>query len=601
MKRAAPLALVLLATLVVWGRVAWFDFLSWDDGLNVAQNPRLLPPTRSSVADFWRAPFAGLYVPVAYSYWSALARLAWLPSAVNPAAGTLDPRWFHAGNVLLHLGCVALIYALARRWGASPSASAWGAALFAWHPLHVESVAWVTEAKGLLAGWFSLAALWCADHLRHPRNRFTGTLWALAGTLAFVLALLSKPQAASLPVVAAVLWWAQRWAGWGGAARAPENTAPQPEGTTPRALPGSARGSRWKWSVLAGWVALALIVTAMTRAAQPPRVSSSFSSRLATAADALGFYVAKTVWPWPLGPDYARSPTVAATDHWQFALWLVAVVVVGMVTARRGGVPWWPAAAVFFAALLPTLGLVPFSYQRFSTVADRYAYFALAGPAWWLALWLSTGPGPRLARAAQAVILLWAPLCAWQTSCWAHDESLFRQALVAAPTSSLAHNGLGNLLAARGQWDDARSHYQRAAEGQPPSTAAWVNLAALETRTNRPEAAIAALERAIALEPTYLKAHYRRAELLLATGRDDEAVLAYRRLCEQAPGELPARLALAAALMRAGRLVESIAEARAVVAAAPDWSEAKALLDELERVRRPEPGRNDPLLPRPPR
>ena len=149
-------ALLVFAIIITFGRIISFEFLDWDDPVNITKNPLLHPPSLGKTLAFWIIPYAGLYIPVTYSFWSVEALLASGSAAADP----LTPSVFHAGSLLLHLGCTLALFELLRLLVKNVAAACAGALLFAVHPLQVESVAWITETKGLLSAFFSFVALW---------------------------------------------------------------------------------------------------------------------------------------------------------------------------------------------------------------------------------------------------------------------------------------------------------------------------------------------------------------------------------------------------------------------------------------------------------
>jgi tetratricopeptide (TPR) repeat protein len=484
--------------LLVFGQTVGFDFLQWDDDINVTENPHLVPGA-GGPARFWTAPYAGLYVPVAYTVFWAEARLSALGRGADP-----DPRVFHAGNLLLHLGCCLLAFMLLRRvLGSGPAAMA-GALLFAMHPLQAETVSWVTETKGLLAALGTLAAV--AAYLRFADGGGWG-VWA-AATGAFGLALLAKPSAVVTPLLAAVLVVAV------GRGRSPRRTL----------LP------------LVPWVVLAAALVVVTKSQQPEtvlRVETPVPARPFVALDALAFYLAKLVAPVGLCPDYVRTPprVVAAGAQW---IWVLPFLAAAAAFRWRRTVG--TAAAWWLAALLPVLGLVPFEYQNISTVADRYQYVAMLGPA--LALGALVAARPRWWPAVAVVLVAAGAAGARQASFWHDTERLFARTLRLHPDSFSAHNNLGVYLAKRGRYDEAIEHYTAAIRADPEFIRPWINRGQCLHKLGRDEEAAADYREAIRLVPAAPDAHLLLADVLDALGRPDEAAQ-HRTLAMRASPDSP--------------------------------------------------------------
>jgi tetratricopeptide (TPR) repeat protein len=489
------LAVAALASAIalVFGRSLGFALLSWDDEINITRNPLLTPPSAASVIYFWLRPYVGLYAPVTYTVLAFEAIIAWRPEA---AGGHFAAWVFHLGNLLFHTGAACAVYLILRRLTQHDLAALAGALMFALHPLQTESVCWATETKGLLAGLFSFLALWqywlsTDDGAEHPRLHYAVAL------VAFVLALLSKPSAVVAPVVALTidaLWIGRDW--------------------------------RQSARALAPWFALSLVLMVATKWLQPDEslsVVAPLWQRPLVAIDAIGFYLWKLALPWRLAPDYGRTPGVALAGVWPYlSILLVAALgaAAAFAPARRR---WLALGAVFVVSLAPVLGIVPFSYQQFSTVADRYAYLAMFAPALLTAWLLSRYPLPAVAGALAALIAAYGGISFVAAGHWRNDLALYTQANAVTERSLMAHNGLGNLLEQQGKLAEAEAHFRRAAELHPNSYSAHYNLGRVLGKRNRPAEGIAAIHKSLALRPDYEKAHFELARLAV---RADQLPLA---------------------------------------------------------------------------
>jgi len=508
-----PLGLVIVVVLT-YAPVVNHEFLNYDDDLLVTKNPHLYPASWAGLRRIWSSGYEGLYMPLTYTSWFALASIG---ATVEPASGqaVFDPAVFHTFNLVLHVLCVLLVYVLLNRIVGRPLASAAGALLFGLHPLQVESLAWVSETKGLLCAFFSLAAMGAYGEFVQRRNasRRAWLFYGLAACL-FFLALLSKPAAVALPLV---IWILEvgRWNRRPGVALLP----------------------------LAPWFACAVGFVLVARYAQPTdqlRIITSLATRFLIAADSLTFYLEKLVWPTNLCPHYPRTTQTAIEDPW---LWFRIAIppllfVVAAVSARRRR--WLTAAGIFVAALLPTLGFVPFAYQEFSNVADRYVYFAMLGPAFALACWLDGPPRRWKVFATLVVFVVLGVVSREQCGYWRDSESLFRHTLAVNPASYRAENGLGCIYLAR----------------------------------NDHPRAIPRFRAAIDLKPDYAQAHFNLASSLSAVGENDGAVAHLQKVVELQPDSALARSNLGTFLYRAGRLDEAIAQFERSVWIDPTWTTA---------------------------
>ncbi|MBX7166935.1 MAG: tetratricopeptide repeat protein [Pirellulales bacterium] len=512
-------------------------FSIYDDPLNVTENTALRPPSAAHLARFWLAPYEGLYAPVAYSCYLAVAAL-----------GGLDARWFHAANVLLHAGTAVLVLFWLRRLGISPLAAGFGALAFAVHPLQVESVAWVTETRGLLAGFFGLAAL---TAYVGPPSSWRGYIVA---SLCFALALLSKPTAAAVPLMALAI-------------DAVVSRRPWPE--------SARRLAPWFVAV----VVLAIVTSAQQHRAELARTSPLWARPL-IAFDALGHYAQKFAWPLNLGPDYGRSPYWLLQEParwWPAAGCALVLVVVALWQAAR---PCWPVVLLAIAGCAPSLGLTPFVFQGHSTVADRFAYLAMAAVGLAAAQGFAAGKAP-LRAALATVVVLWAALAFRQTTFWRSDVAMFTHALEVNPTSELSMNNLGIALSAAGRTAEAIAQLEHATRLDPQFADAYNNLGLARLRSGDPAAAVSDFERALALKPHDLKIRNNLGEALSGCGRWAEAGKQFAALLAVQPGFSNVQLNYARALRNLGQAAQALRHAREACRIEPGYAEAHRELGEL--------------------
>lgn len=531
----ALIALTLLV-LVVFGQTRRFAFLGWDDGLHVVQNPRLVPPTWQGIARHWTEPYAGLYIPLAYS-WFGLQ--AWLSAAPGPGGYgvALDPSVFHWGNVLLHVACTLSVFGLTRRLLAAPGA-AWAAALvFALHPLQVESVAWISEARGLLSTFCALLALWAyvafASAAPSAASRWRRAAWYSVASAAFVAALLAKPSAAAAPLMA--------WVVGVGFLRC-----------------------AWRAQLLAvlPWLIVAAVSALLTSGWQREFLPSEFPPpwlRPLVAADALSFYLAKLLAPLQLGPDYGRTPQRVLESWTYYVSWIPAAALLALAAWPASRRVWLSCYALFVAALVPVLGLVPFAFQYYSTVADRYVYLAMLGPSlaagYAVRNWRMRALAPALAGAA--VLLGW--MSHRQAGYWRDDATLFAHGLEVRPTSFVCHTSLGRALADRGEFLAAIEHYRASLVERPAEPTTLTNLGTALVALARLDEAEISFRQALDADERFGRAHLNLG-VLLARRREAQAALPHlRRAVELLPGLSDAHNNLGTALVEVGRPHDALA------------------------------------------
>jgi len=461
-----------------------FGFVNWDDWDYVVFNPML----GELDLEFLKAAFTrfvlGNWHPVTMiSY--GLDRALW----GEEAAG------FHWTNLLLHAANCALVMALAwmlfRRAAGADRGSLFAAAvvagIFAAHPLHVESVAWISERKDVLYGFFWLATLiaWLVHAGPEPapeadraseglplEARRRRRRWAYGSALvAFALSVMSKPMAVTLPVVLLLLdVYPLRRLGQDG--------------------PGIGRIGLEKLP----FFAIALTAGIVTLVAQDEAGAIGFVelpliSRVWLAVRALGFYLTRFVAPFGLVPFYALSDDIAL-GHWPYwgALVLVIALTAGALLARRRAPVVAAGLAFYLVTLLPVLGLLQFGDQ---SAADRYTYLPLLGPAFILgggALWAwRSGQGPRVAAMGGAVAFL--VFLGWRTTdqveVWRDSVSLWSRVVEAYPESTTGHYNLGHGYWMAGQPGRAETAWKRVLEIDPDHGRALYELGSSAGRAGR--------------------------------------------------------------------------------------------------------------------
>lgn len=527
---ATALAVLVIA---VFGQTVSFGWINLDDDVNVTKNPHLEPVTAASLRRLWTDAYENLYVPAAYTLFAAEVEASWLVYG-RKADSTPDPRLFHGVSLALHTINVLLVWwLLVRATHKQPWPAALGAALFAIHPLQVESVTWISEQRGLLSATFSLAAM--VLHVSAGRSeRRPAERWgcAVAAMLCFGLALLSKPQAVAVPLIAFLLD--------ASCLRRPVRTAVL---------------ELFPWVLLAG---LAAVVTRGLQTASEEDVFVQWWQRLLVAGDAVAFYASKLVFPVGLCIDYGRTPrsVLAQPTAWAAAIatWIGLAGIACLPPLR----PWRLPVAVFIVALAPVLGFIPFLFQTFSTVADRYAYLALLGPAialaWAAQAWL-TGPS-RLPLAASCLcMVLLAGTSVRQSRNWRNAIALNERALRVNPGSFLGACNLG---------------------------AAIIDVALVEP--DRLPEALPLLERAVTARPGHVNANLSMGIALDKLGRLDEATPFYEAVLSRWPMHAEANNYLGVIHARQGSVDRAAEYFQRALSVKPEYRDAAKNLDRARKI-----------------
>lgn len=501
-----PAALLVGAVLAAFSPAMVAEFVTWDDRHNLFANERMNPPTLGSVMWYWGNPYKDLYVPVTYTVWSALAAVAQTETP-DELGARLNPYIFHLFNILLHAGSALAAYALLRSLsGDQPQRVDWpawaGAMVFALHPVQVESVAWVSGMKDVLAGMLSLIALW--QYVEWARG--AGGRWWLA-TICFLLAMLAKPSAVVAPAMAAVVGWMLLGTPW--------------------------RSVGW---IVGTWLVLAIPIIVIGKIAQPARdleFVPAWWARPVVALDALAFYFGKIVAPIGLGIDYARSPAWLFSSWQRFVTWIVPVVIVGGAVMLRRRMPALLAGVlVMVAALLPVLGLVPFDFQGYSTVTDHYLYLAMIGPAIVMAEILRRSRGHFAWGLAGVMLVALGAKTFAQCMIWKDSGTLFEHTVAVNPKSVAGNVMLGNIV-----HDRAEAKARAALRMVDPSE----QLRELMNARSGLEEAARLYRVALEARPNDATVHLNLGNTLLRLNRHEEAAEHYRRVLSKAPDHALAR------------------------------------------------------------
>jgi protein O-mannosyl-transferase len=520
---------------------AWHGGLIWDDDAHVTR------PELQSSDGLYRIWFD---LRATQQYYPLLHSAFWLEHKLWGDA-TLG---YHLVNLALHVLAALLAACLLRRLAVP---GAWlAAAIFALHPVQVESVAWISELKNTLSAVFYLGA--AITYLRFDQTRKL-TLYLPAIGL-FTLGLLSKTVVATLPAALLVVFWWQR-----GRLQWRRDVGP----LLPFFALGVAAG------LFTAWVERALI------GAQGADFDLSLGQRCLICGRAIWFYLGKFFWPADLifvYPHWQISVTA-----WQQYLYPVAALLLLAVLWRRRRRTRAPLAAalIFVGTLFPVLGFCNVYPFIFSFVADHFQYLASLA----LATLFSAGTALLLTRLKHqgralgqcgfmALVAVLAVLSWRQSRMYANIEALYRSTLQSNPDCWMAHNNLGNVLIARGQVDEAIEHYRKALAIKPNYVEAHDNLAVALAGRGQVDEAIEHYLKALEIKPDAAEAHNNLANALAGCGRSDEAIVHYLRALEIKPGFAEAHNNLGLALAKRGRTDEAIGHYRRAVEIRPDFADA---------------------------
>lgn len=451
---ASPRAMgagIVLGILILYARVLRQDFVDYDDGAYVLNN--FMVTGGLSWESVWLA-MTSLHAGT--SYWHPLT---WVSHQLDCELFGLEAGWHKLTNVVLHSYNSLLFYELGRRLRLSSVGAALAAASFAWHPLHVESVAWISERKDVLSAFFALLTIHLyLNYVRRPSRGRYG--WVLIG---FACALMSKPMVVTLPFLLLLMdFWPLGRLGW----RLPVGAGAR-----------HVIGEKVPLLLMSGVVGVLTILAQRDLGIVPNADELPLACRFANALQSYALYPVKLIVPTGLA---VRYPYPESFSPWGVVGSLSFFV--GMSSAAiwcRRRQPWLTFAwAWYVIALLPVIGLIQSGPQA---RADRYTYLPFLGALIAMAWWVDRARHPRRRVAVGAIalggLLALLPLTLRQVACWDGSETLFRRAIAVTGDNAAMHLALGRVL----DWDDeagtAEVHLQRAASLDPASAEIYRTLA----------------------------------------------------------------------------------------------------------------------------
>ena len=468
---------------------------------------------------------------------------------------------YHLVNIVLH-GIAAVMFAMILRRLEIPGAYL-AAAIFALHPVHVESVAWITELKNALSAVFYLGAM--LAYLRFDQTR-RKTAYAIAGVL-FVLGMLSKTVTGTLPAALLVIfWWKRGRLSW------KRDVLP----LAPLFVLGLAGG------LLTAWIERIGIEGAQRE------YGLTLIERCLVAGRAVWFYLGKLFCPAELSFIYPRWK-VSQAVWWQYLFPIGAVLLLVALWSIRNRSRAPLAAMLFFiGTLFPAAGFVYFGWFQFSYVADHLQYLPSLGVISLFAAGLATlarrfEPWGRTAfcSVAAAILISLAILTWLQSGIYANAVGFYRAALARNQECPKIHLNLGAVLAEQGELDEAASHYRQALRIDPNYLEAHNNLGIVLMNQGELDAAIDHYRQVLRIDPNLAEVHYNLGVAFGRQGKLGEAVRSYGRALALRPRDSIVRSSLAFALVKQGKLDEAIEQYRQLLRVWPDHVGAHVKLGEL--------------------
>jgi tetratricopeptide (TPR) repeat protein len=547
-----------VSILAVYWQANTHKFVNIDDGLYVTKNAQV-----KNGLDLDGVVWA--FKSTQATNWHPLT---WLSHMLDVELYGLNAGAHHMSSVLLHIVNSLLLFIVFRKMTAHLWPSAFVAALFALHPLHVESVAWVAERKDVLSTFFWLLTMFSyARYAERP-----GIIRYLAVVACFMLGLMAKPMLVTLPFVLLLLdVWPLRRIRF-------ERSGADETGDNLRRSPGF-----WliweKIPLFLLTVACSVLTFVVQQKGGAVRSLEMYplTMRVANALVSYVKYIVKMIWPVDLAVFY---PHPGSLPIWQVAgagLFLALVSVVVLRAIRRR--PWFAVGWLWYAGtLVPVIGLVQIGLQA---MADRYTYVPLIGlfimVAWGVAELLDRWRHKEklLTTAAIIVLAVFSTISWRQVTYWKDSTALFTRTLDVTQLNYFAHNALGNALKARGQTDAALDHYYRALEIRPDIAAPHYNIGHTLAQRGKQTDAIKHFQKAIQIKPEYAAAHDHLGYAFLMQGKIDQAIRHYSEALRLKPDDAGLHNRIGLAWVRQGQLDQAIVHFQKAVNLKADFAAAR--------------------------
>ena len=558
--------LLALVTMALYWPATGHDFVNLDDGLYVDQNAHVQSGLAWANAQWaFRTGYAANWHPI-----------TWLSHMLDCQLFGLKPWGHHLTNVLLHAFNAVLVFALLQQMTGARWRSLMVAALFAVHPLRVESVAWVAERKDVLSGCFGLLALVfyaryaegrsLESKVQSPKSKVCGP-WSLFHPPAsffyglalgcFALGLMSKPMLVTWPFVLLLLdyWPLRRFE----------------LSTTWRLV-----REKIPFFALAAVASVVTFVVQKRGGAVTLAENLSLGARGGNALIAYRRYLGKLFWPTDLAAFYPHP------RDWPLEQVLLAgggvLSISGLLLMQRRRYPYLLMGWLWFVGMLvPVIGLVQVGEQA---MADRYTYAPAIGltiAVIWGLHGLAKGGRYQqlgLAVAGATGIVLCLVLTRQQLGYWQNSETLFRHALEVTENNYFAHYNLGNARAEKGQSDEAMSQYQEAIRLNPDYAPARYNLGAALDKKGQTDEAIRQYQEVLRLRPDYAIARNNLGNALVSKGQRDEAIRQYQETIRLKPDYPEAHYNLGIALVKKGQIDQAISQLQEAIRLKPDYADA---------------------------
>jgi len=507
------LAAIMVVTLAVFSPVLWHDFISFDDDYFVYENSNILSGLNFEVIRWaFTSGHEANWIP-----------LSMLSHALDIQMFGLNPAGHHAVNLLLHIASSCMLFLFFKRATGALWKSAAVACMFALHPLHVESVAWVSERKDVLSTFFGLLMLY--QYLRYTEkpgiSRYCATL------VCFVLGLLSKPMLVTFPLVLLLLdWW-------------PLNRIKLVSGSDHfLRRSGLTRLVIEKIPFIVLTICSSIITYRVQQVVGELQQGYTFVSRVGKSCIAYMTYLYKMIWPIDLAILYPFPKYPPSSAKILFSAVILMLITVAVIWGGKRFPFLITGWLWYLITLLPVIGLIQIGQH---SVADRYTYIPLIGLfvvlAWGFPLLLDKCRyrASIIVGAAVCTLVAMLALTVLQLQYWKNSETIYKRTLEVTEGNWVIHNNLGLVYLNQGRIDKAFWHFDQSLKAKPSYSMAYLNLGAAYITINEFEKAVDAFKWSLQFNRPNPKAQFGLGVAYLGLGKREQALMEYQVLKELDP------------------------------------------------------------------
>lgn len=489
------LGILFALSIILYARTLNYGFVWDDERIHLSNNEQLI---KGDVKSFWMNPYSGMYIPVSYTTWAFV-------NTFSNSNKKISPQTFHALNVLTHtINCILVFYLLFILFKNQTHAF-FGSLLFLLHPMQVESIAWISEFRGLYSAFFSLLSLisifrYLEKNANVTFRSFITSKYFIIASFLFALGLLAKPSAVVLPFVTSILAWCFY----------KDKLKPL-------------------LKALSLWLLMVIPILLITRNAQPNELiydSISFWQRFFIAFHSLSFYLYKLIIPYPLAACYGHTPELILSNKVIYLSTVFLIVFAVIVITKRKSQPLlFSSLAVITVCVLPVLGLIPFEYQKHSTVADRYIYFGMLGFTLFVPLIANSIKKHNwLKYISGSIVVIYLVLNIKQTNTWKNEFSIWDNTIRHYQNSPKVYYNRGVEYSKLGKFNEAINDYTQCLALQDDYRDALFNRANAHENIKNNTAAFADYTAYLLIDSTDGSVYYKRAYLNYKTGNIQAAV-----------------------------------------------------------------------------